>query len=82
LAGALAWLEYCLEETAAAMAAVQEAALGEMRAGGAQMTPGRYHEICEAAAGIITLRGRVRRWRHGFPGTRFSCFGDVREEEP
>jgi hypothetical protein len=64
------------------MAAVQEAALVELRASGAQVTPGHYHEICEVAAGIITLRGRVRQWLHGFPGTRFAVFEDVREEEP
>jgi hypothetical protein len=75
LSGALAWLDYCLEETAAAMEAV--------RTGGAVggVPAGQYHEICEAAAGMITLRGRTRRWAQGVPGWRFSCFGEARADD-
>lgn len=83
LAEALAWLDYCLGETAAAMGAVQEAALEEMRSmrsagetpapldacptGDAGTAVEAYHAMCEAAAGIITFRGRVSR------GFRASC---------
>jgi hypothetical protein len=66
LLDSLAWLDFCLGETAAALAAVQEAALESMRATGWKpVLPGEmepYHEICEAAARIITLKGRVGRW--------------------
>lgn len=66
---ALVWLDYCLGETEAAMAAVQEAALEAMKiqrfTGETPMPPGQaepYHAMCEAAAGIITLSGRARSW--------------------
>ena len=54
---ALAWLDYCLEEAVAAMAAVKAAA---------KATPGlpnqKLHDICEATAAVVTLRGRCARW--------------------
>jgi hypothetical protein len=73
LSESLAWLDYCLGETAAAMAAVQEGALEAMKTPGSTgwkpVLPGgtlgpleHYHEICEAAAGIITLKGKAARW--------------------
>jgi hypothetical protein len=61
LSESLAWLDYCLSETAAAMAAVREAALEKMRING-MMPPLPYHQFCEAEAGIITLRGRAAKW--------------------
>jgi len=79
---ALAWLDYCLEETAAAMEAVQDAVLEEIKSsmspGWGPRPPGKvepYHEICEVAAGIITLRGRARGWMR-------VCSGEVQMKFP
>lgn len=57
LAETLAWLDYCLGETTAAMQAVKAVAV---TAPG--MTCQYYHEICETAAKFITMRGRLFRW--------------------
>jgi hypothetical protein len=57
LAETLAWLDYCLGEAEAAMEAVKAAAV---TAPG--MTYMTYHEICETAAKIITMRGRAAKW--------------------
>jgi hypothetical protein len=57
LVEALAWLDYCLGETAAAMQAVKAVAV---TAPG--MTPAKYHELCEKAAKIITMWGCLSRW--------------------
>jgi hypothetical protein len=65
LAESLAWLLYCLGETEAALAAVKEGSLEAMKSSGKPVLLGQvktYHKICEAAAGIITLKGRVSRW--------------------
>ncbi len=56
LAEALAWLDYCLEETATAMEAVKAAAAAP------GVTGKHYHEICESAARITTLKGRTADW--------------------
>jgi hypothetical protein len=78
LAEYLSWLEYCLGEAAAAAQAVKAAA--EARRTGIR-TAGRdacatggidYHAVCELAAQITTLRGRVSRWNresHGLDGS-------------
>jgi hypothetical protein len=62
---ALAWLDYCLEETEAAMQAVKRIAGGD--AGATE----NHQVICETAAQITTLRGRCARWKQhdfGFQG--------------
>lgn len=59
LSGALAWLDYCLSETLAAMAAVKAAALDGLGRG--EVSPEQLMAMCEVAAGLITLRGRARR---------------------
>jgi hypothetical protein len=68
---ALAWLDFCLGETSVAMTMVKEAYLEAMKskrtAGGTPAPPvlGQvypYHAMCEAAAGLITLRGRAAKW--------------------
>lgn len=53
LAESLAWLDHCLGETEAAMAAVK---------GGLVQTE-RLHEFVEMAATITTMRGRCARLR-------------------
>jgi hypothetical protein len=63
LAENLAWLDYCLGETAAALEAVQDAALTAPGFSGAgPVFLQHYYAMSEAAAGIITLRGRARKW--------------------
>lgn len=61
LAEALAWLDYCLGEAEAAMQAVKAAAAPDLTG----TTDMNYHEICESAARITTLRGRAAGWRRG-----------------
>lgn len=67
LAEAMAWLSFCLGETQAALEAVKGAALANMSRG-EPVFPEQFAAMCEAAAGIITLRGTVSR------GFRSSCY--------
>ena len=60
LSESLAWLDFCLGETEAAMAAVKAAAAPAFPGTGMQ-----YHGLCEMAAQIITFRRRcagLARW--------------------
>jgi hypothetical protein len=79
LSESLAWLDYCLGETILALEVakgVAKAERGSMGSAGETPAPldashtGKaeaYHAMCEAAAGLITLRGRASR------GFRASC---------
>lgn len=57
LAETLSWLDYCLGETQAAMEAVKAAAVDTEG-----MTCRKYHDMCETAAKITTLRWRAAQW--------------------
>lgn len=57
LTEALAWLDYCLGETILALEVVK----GVTRADLGSMSVDQYLSMCEAAAGLITLRGRTAR---------------------
>lgn len=72
----LAWLDFCLGETQAALAAVKEAALDGLRTaggdarptGGEAVSPEQFAAMCEAGAEVINLRARAsRRFRASCP---------------
>lgn len=52
LAESLSWLDYCLEETMAAMGAVKEAAFNEFIPSERE----KFHAVCSRAAELTTLR--------------------------
>ncbi len=85
LSESLAWLDFCLGETQAALAAVKDAALEAMQSPegpGWKVVLGQiepYQAMCEAAAGIITLRGRAKKWGKAGSGLQVLGSGEGQE---